>query len=166
MKNKNAGRLEFRGGIYGLIIPFLILFVGIMWLALTGKALPMAFWVPTLLAILSAFILAKNPRECADTIIKGMASEVVAIMLMAWFLAGIIAQLMKITGLIQGLVWLGLSIVFPCNKLFNRMLTFNCNWNSNRHCNCSGTDTLSCWSCSRSRASGYDCIYCMRSIFR
>lgn len=110
MKNKNAGRLEFRGGIYGLIIPFLILFVGIMWLALTGKALPMAFWVPTLLAILSAFILAKNPRECADTIIKGMASEVVAIMLMAWFLAGIIAQLMKITGLIQGLVWLGLSI--------------------------------------------------------
>lgn len=103
-------RLEFRGGIYGLVFPFIVLFVGIMWLALSGKALPMAFWMPTLLAIFVALLLAKDPRACADAVVKGMASEMVAIMLMAWFLAGIIAELMKVTGLIQGLVWLGLSI--------------------------------------------------------
>ncbi len=34
----------------------------------------------------------------------------VAIMLMAWFLAGIVAQLMKETGLIQGLIWVSMSI--------------------------------------------------------
>ncbi|RKL62299.1 hypothetical protein DXT63_12580 [Thermoanaerobacteraceae bacterium SP2] len=122
MNNESTVKLEFRGGIYGLIIPFLVLFVGIMWLALSGKALPMAFWVPTLLGILIALILAKNSRECADAIIKGMASEMVAIMLMAWFLAGIIAQLMKVTGLIQGLVWLGLAI--GLKGAFFPMITF------------------------------------------
>lgn len=103
-------KLEFKGGMLGLFIPFLVLFLGIMWLALSGKALPMAFWVPTLLGLLVALILAKEPTKCAEAIIQGMASEMVAIMLMAWFLAGIIAQLLKVTGLVQGLVWLGISI--------------------------------------------------------
>ena len=35
-----------------------------------------------------------------------MASEMVAIMLMAWFLAGIVAQILKESGLINSLVWL------------------------------------------------------------
>ena len=103
-------KVEFYGGMFGLFVPFLVLFIGIMWLALTGKALPMAFWVPTLLGLLVALILAKDTKECAETIISGMADEMVAIMLMAWFLAGIIAQLLKITGLIQGLIWLGVSL--------------------------------------------------------
>ncbi len=112
MITQSKGRLEFRGGMLGLFLPFLVLFIGIMWLALTGRALPMAFWAPTLAALLLAIILAKNPKECAEAIIQGMASEMVAIMLMAWFLAGIIAQLLKITGLVQGLVWAGISVGF------------------------------------------------------
>ena len=110
MISENNERVEFRGGLLGLTLPFTVLFIGIMWLALSGKALPMAFWVPTLFSILAALLLAKKPTECARAIISGMSSEMVAIMLMAWFLAGIIAQLMKATGLIQGLIWLSLSV--------------------------------------------------------
>ena len=103
-------KLEFHGGILGLFLPFILLFLGIMWLALSGKALPMAFWVPALAALLLALLLSKDHKACADAIIKGMASEMIAIMLMAWFLAGIIAQLLKTTGLVQGLVWLGITM--------------------------------------------------------
>jgi Na+/H+ antiporter NhaC len=110
MSGGKQQRLEFRGGLFGLVLPFLVLFVGIMSLALTGRALPMAFWVPTLAGILLAIVLSKDPRACASAIVKGMSSEMVAIMLMAWFLAGIIAELMKVTGLVQGLIWLGISI--------------------------------------------------------
>lgn len=110
MENVSEKNLEFRGGLLGLTTPFVVLFIGIMWLALSGKALPMAFWVPTLLATFTALLLAKKPKECAEAIVKGMASEMIAIMLMSWFLAGIIAQLMKVTGLIEGLVWLGVFI--------------------------------------------------------
>jgi Na+/H+ antiporter NhaC len=110
MSRGKQQRLEFRGGLFGLFLPFIVLFVGIMSLALTGRALPMAFWVPTLAGILLAIVLSKDPGACASAVIKGMSSEMVAIMLMAWFLAGIIAELMKVTGLVQGLIWLGISI--------------------------------------------------------
>ncbi|MFA7395964.1 MAG: Na+/H+ antiporter NhaC family protein [Sphaerochaetaceae bacterium] len=109
-ESKGDKKLEFRGGMFGLFIPFLGLFVGIILLSVGGKAMPMAFWAPALAGILLAIIFAKDPKHCADVLIQGMSSEMVAIMLMAWFLAGIIAQLMKMTGLVEGLIWLSMAI--------------------------------------------------------
>ncbi|MCL1959723.1 MAG: hypothetical protein FWF68_08995 [Spirochaetes bacterium] len=106
MDEKKTGTLQFRGGMFGAAIPFLVLFVGIILLALTGRAFPMAFWVPSLAAILAALLLAKKPTQCAEQLVKGMASEMVAIMMMAWFLAGIVAQILKVAGLVNGLIWL------------------------------------------------------------
>lgn len=120
----DARRVEFHGGMLGLIIPFVLLFGGIIWLSVAGKAMPMAFWVPTLVAILAAVVLAKKPSQCAELLIEGMANEMVAIMLMAWFLAGIVAQLLKNTGLIQGLIWLCVSI--GVNGAFFPLITFIC----------------------------------------
>lgn len=110
METKEKKRLEFRFGMATLLIPFLIMFGGIIILAMTGKAFPMAFWLPTLLALFAALLLAKKPKQCADAMIRGMANEMVAIMLMAWFLAGIIAQLLKASGLIDSLVWLCVKV--------------------------------------------------------
>lgn len=109
-KAKEEMRLEFRGGMFGLILPFIVLFTGIIYLALSGKAIPMAFWAPTLGALLIALIMAKNPTECANHFIKGMSNEMVMIMIMAWFLAGIVAEMLKQTGLVEGLIWLSTSI--------------------------------------------------------
>lgn len=106
MENKQKPLLEFRGGIAGAAVPFIVLFIGIIMLALSGQALPMAFWVPTLAAILVALIMAKSPTKCAEELIRGMANEMVVIMMMAWFLAGIVAQILKESSLISGLVWL------------------------------------------------------------
>ena len=103
--NKKSAVIEFRRGMFGLILPFIVLFAGIIMLSVAGKAMPMAFWVPTLAAVLVALIMAKKPTQCADLLVGGMSNEMVAIMLMAWFLAGIVAQLMKESGLIQGLIW-------------------------------------------------------------
>ncbi|MDO5411482.1 MAG: Na+/H+ antiporter NhaC family protein [Lachnospiraceae bacterium] len=117
-------RIEFRGGMFGLIVPFIVLFAGIIWLSVLGQAMPMAFWVPTLAAILAALIVAKNPTRCADIMIQGMANEMVAIMLMAWFLAGIVAEIMKATGLVQGLIWLCVKI--GVNGALFPLITFIC----------------------------------------
>jgi Na+/H+ antiporter NhaC len=110
MESKEKKRLEFRFGMVTLLIPFLIMFGGIILLALSGKAFPMAFWLPTLLALFAALLLAKKPTQCAEVMIRGMANEMVAIMLMAWFIAGIIAQLLKASGLIDSLVWLCVKV--------------------------------------------------------
>ncbi len=110
MEVKETKKLEFRFGMATLLIPFLIMFGGIIILALSGKAFPMAFWLPTLLALFAALLLAKKPKQCAEAMIRGMANEMVAIMLMAWFMAGIIAQLLKTSGLIDSLVWLCVKV--------------------------------------------------------
>ena len=113
-----AAPLRFRGGTFGLLLPFAVLLSGMLLLAAAGKAMPAAFWVPALAAVATALALAKDPAHCADLLIRGMASEMVATMLLAWFLAGIVAQLMKETGLVEGLTWLCISTglggrVFP-----------------------------------------------------
>lgn len=113
-----AAPLRFRGGTFGLLLPFAVLLSGMLLLAAAGKAMPAAFWVPALAAVATALALAKDPAHCADLLVQGMASEVAATMLLAWFLAGIVAQLMKETGLVEGLTWLCISTglggrVFP-----------------------------------------------------
>lgn len=106
----NEKRIEFRGGMFGLILPFIVMLSGILMLSVSGKAMPMAFWVPTLAGMLVALAMAKKPTECAEVMIQGMSNEIVAIMLMAWFLAGIVAQLLQETGLVEGLIWLCTTI--------------------------------------------------------
>lgn len=55
-------RIEFHGGMFGLLMPFVVMLAGILYLSINGKALPMAFWVPTLAGIGVALLLAKKAR--------------------------------------------------------------------------------------------------------
>lgn len=113
MSNKQemkTEKLEFYGGVPVLLVPFGVMFTGILWLGITGAALPEAFWPMVILAILVGLFLAKNKAVYIDALIHGIASRMLAIMLLAWFLAGIMARLLQDTGLVDGLVWLLLEI--------------------------------------------------------
>ena len=88
-------RLEFRGGMFGLVLPFLVMLGGILFLSLSGKALPMAFWVPTLAGMFLALLLAKKPAECAEALIEGIANKTVIMIVIILFFAGMVAQIMK-----------------------------------------------------------------------
>ncbi len=128
MEEKNT-KLEFHGGMFGLLIPFAILIIGIVAIALKGWAMPMAFWVPALAAMAAALFLSKKPSVTADVMVEGMSQPMVSIMIMAWFLAGIVAQIMKSSGLVEGLIWLSLvvglkgalfpAITFICGSLLS-----------------------------------------------
>lgn len=130
MSNENkVERLEFRGGMFGLILPFIVMLGGILILSIGGKALPMAFWVPTLAGMLVALLLAKKPAKCAEAMIEGIADKTVIMIVIILFFAGMVAQIMKTTGLVEGLTWLctsvGVSgalyplIVFLCGSLLS-----------------------------------------------
>lgn len=122
-------RLEFHGGMFGLVLPFIVMLAGILFLSLSGKALPMAFWVPTLAGMFLALALAKKPAECAEALIEGIANKTVIMIVIILFFAGMVAQIMKTTGLIEGLTWLCTSIgvsgalfpliIFICGSLLS-----------------------------------------------
>lgn len=102
--------LEFKGGMAGLLVPFAVLFAGILFLSATGNAMPMSFWIPALAALATAIAMSKNPTECANVFVGGVANEMVAVMIMAWILAGIVAQIMKETGVVSGLLYISITL--------------------------------------------------------
>lgn len=72
-------KLEFRGGMIGLAVPFVVLLVGIAVIALKGWALPMAFWVPALGAMVTALLFSRKPGVTADYMVEGMSQPMVSI---------------------------------------------------------------------------------------
>ncbi|MDO4267524.1 MAG: Na+/H+ antiporter NhaC family protein [Eubacteriales bacterium] len=122
--NIKEEKLEFRGGMFGLLVPFIIMLGGILILSVGGRALPMAFWVPALAGIFSALVLAKDRAKCADALIAGIANPTVIMIVVVLFFAGIVANIMKTTGLVEGLTWL-CSRIGVSGALFP-LITFLC----------------------------------------
>lgn len=108
-----APPLRFRGGTAGLFTPFLVMFTGVLWLGLRGVAIPEAFWPVVVLALFVGLLLARDQQRYVDALIAGISSSMLAIMLLAWFLAGILGRLLSETGIIEGLVWIALQIGLP-----------------------------------------------------
>lgn len=102
--------LQFRGGVPALFIPFAVMLVGILTLGFLGLALPEAFWPMVMLALLVGLFLTRSREAYVQALISGIASPMLAVILLAWFLAGVFGTLLNQTGLIEGLVWAATSV--------------------------------------------------------
>ena len=51
-----AKSLKFYGGWWGVTSGFIVMIIGIIALTVTGQAMPMAFWVPTIAGIVSIMV--------------------------------------------------------------------------------------------------------------
>jgi len=106
----NSNRIEFRMGMFGAFLPLITLIGVILTLVLTGWVHTKTLWVACLAAELVAIVLAKKPAEASEAMLLGMSRKMVAVMAMAWILAGIMGKLLQKSGLVGSLVWLGVSI--------------------------------------------------------
>jgi len=98
--------------MFGLFVPFFIMFVGILWLGILGDSLPEAFWPVILLSLFVGLLLARNNSQYVEALIHGVASPMMAIMLLAWMLGGIFGVLLSVSGVIEGLIWLAAQTSF------------------------------------------------------
>jgi len=108
--DNNSDRLEFRMGMFGAFLPLITLLGVILALVLTGWVHTKTLWVACLAAMLVAIVLAKKPSEASEALIGGMSRKMVAIMALAWILAGIMGKLLRASGLVDSLVWLGVNV--------------------------------------------------------
>lgn len=111
--NNLNDQVELRFGLFGKLLPLLVLVLGIVILFLTGWVHTRTLWFPPLAGFLVALIIAKNPEKCADAFLFGMTKKMVATVIMAWSLASIMGNLLQATGLVDGLVWLGFTFNVP-----------------------------------------------------
>ena len=114
--------LQFYGGMIGLFTPFIVMFVGILWLGVQGDSLPEAFWPVVLVSLFVGLLLARDNNQYIDALIHGVASPMMAIMLLAWMLGGIFGALLSVSGVIEGLVWL--AVQAPFSPAWYPLITF------------------------------------------
>ncbi|WP_219419604.1 Na+/H+ antiporter NhaC family protein [Pseudonocardia nigra] len=103
-------RLQLRGGVPALFVPFLVMLAGILVLGFKGLALPEAFWPMVLLGLFVGLLLARSQKEYVEALISGIASPMLAVILLAWFLAGVFGTMLNQTGVIEGLVWVATAV--------------------------------------------------------
>lgn len=101
--------LQMRGGVPALFIPFGVMLAGILVLGFKGLAVPEAFWPMVLLGLFVGLLLARSRKAYVDALIGGIASPMLAVILLAWFLAGTFGRVLNETGVIEGLVWAATS---------------------------------------------------------
>lgn len=96
--------IRFRGGTPGALAPFVLFLAGVAWLGLSGAPDERGFWPVLLAALLLGTLLARDAGAYAEAVLDGMARRLVALMVMAWLLAGVLGVLLRESGLVQSLV--------------------------------------------------------------
>lgn len=101
--------LEFYGGKAGALTPFAVLISGIGVLAYNNQAGTTQFWVCGFLALVTGLFFSKDKHRYCDSLMHGIADRNGIIVVTAWIFAAILGKTMVSAGLIDGILWLGMS---------------------------------------------------------
>ncbi len=102
-------KLEFYVGKIGGIVP-LVTMIGLMLLlTFNGMGGPKASWAPGFIAIIFGLLLVKNKREYCQSILDGISDKTGVVVITAWVFAAVLGALMKAGGLVDGILWFGMS---------------------------------------------------------
>lgn len=97
------------GGPWMALVPALVLVGILVWLSAAERANLSSFWVGGFAAIVAGLLLTRTPRAFADSIIRGLSDNTGAVIITAYLFAGVFGSLLGGGGLVNGLLWLGIS---------------------------------------------------------
>jgi len=97
------------GGIWGGLVPLMVLIAALTGLSIGGTAGVKALWGAGWLALLIGLFFAKNKSFYCTTLIKGLGDNNGIVIVTAWLFAGVFGKLMVAGGLVSGLLWFGLQ---------------------------------------------------------
>lgn len=113
-QTQKAPALEFRGGVYTSLVPFLLFVLGSFGLAIFNVATVEGFWLVAIACIIIGMWLCKDPLKYFDEICRGTASPLLTTAVFCWLWSGAVAGILKASGLVNGLIWLGLNTGLVC----------------------------------------------------
>lgn len=106
----SSHKLDFYGGHWGVLLPFLVFLTGVIIIALSGAPDERGFWPVLILALGMGLLLAKDRQSYSEVVLSGMSQKIIMIMITAWILASTIGILMTRTGFIEALIWLSVQL--------------------------------------------------------
>ena len=110
MTASRAEPLRFWGGDFGVFAPFAVFLVGVAWLGLSGAPDERGFWPVLLVALTVGIFLSRDRTRFTDEAIQGMSRPLVAIMILAWLLAGVLGRLLQETGFVEALIQMASAV--------------------------------------------------------
>lgn len=102
-------KLEMYGGIWGGMVPLVILVAGLVWLSVEQRGGTKPFWACAWLALAFGLFFARDKSEYCKAAMRGMGDTTGIVIVCAWLFAGVFGKLMAAGGLVNGLLWLGMS---------------------------------------------------------
>src|SRR5690606_25590063 len=102
-------KLEMYGGNLGGLVPLLVLIAILIWLSVAERGGTVAFWAGGWLALVVGLFLAKNKRQYCEAVMRGIGDKNGIVIVTAWIFAGVFGKLMVAGGLVDGLLWFGLT---------------------------------------------------------
>ena len=95
------------GGIWGGLVPLIVLILILFILSLGGSAGVRAFWTAGWMALFIGLFFARNKSVYCRTLLKGLGDANGIVIVTAWLFAGVFGKLMVAGGFVDGLVWIG-----------------------------------------------------------
>ena len=105
----NKAKLQMYGGIWGGLIPLVILIIGLVWLSVAQRGGTKPFWACAWIALAVGLFFAKNKTEYCNAAMRGIGDKTGIIIVTAWLFAGVFGKLMAAGGLVNGLLWFGVT---------------------------------------------------------
>ena len=100
--------LRFRGGRFGASVPLLFFVAWAITICVYGAPDENGLILGAVIGIVIGMFLCRDPwSKYANEIFAGMANRIATVTIIAWFWAGMFAQVLRVGGLVDGLVWLG-----------------------------------------------------------
>ena len=107
MEDKNS--LPMYGGIWGGLVPLAILVIGLIALSIAERGGTKPFWACAWLALSIGLFLARDKKRYCESAMHGIGDKNGIVIVTAWLFAGVFGKLMAAGGLVQGLLWMGMS---------------------------------------------------------
>ncbi len=102
-------RLEMYGGLLGGMLPLLTLVVGLIWLSVAERGGTKPFWACAWIALAAGLFLARNKEDYCLAAMRGIGDRTGIVIVTAWLFAGVFGKLMAAGGLVNGLLWIGMT---------------------------------------------------------
>ncbi len=106
--SKAVTKLEFRGGAFGAAVPLLFFVIWAITTSVLQLSSEIGLVMGAVIGLTLGLLFSKSKWEdYAQGLFDGLAQPIGVIAMVAWFYAGMFAQVLQTGGLVEGLVWIG-----------------------------------------------------------
>lgn len=105
---RDVRSLEFRLGAFGAAVPLIFFVVWAISISVLQLSSEIGLVLGAVIGLTLGLLLCKSKwADYAQGLFDGLAQPVGVIAMVAWFYAGMFAQILQVGGLVEGLVWIG-----------------------------------------------------------